>query len=572
MATVLNKALWRVQQIASDYWGGDRVFHSLGKNSHAVVLYDDEKSREEASRFSKAYPGFVVITYDMRSLDVAELRERLKRIKTLDAIIDATNNSGSKREFIFYLLYHLRENGVYLTTTPDAETSSARELINQLCAIQKKPGFDFTADSMPQKHHLPLISEPEGAVAQERLAAAIKNVRYEKGYVVIRRNLKYMLKARESSFTANFMAARELDWASETEHGAGGVLESKAALKLNLKRFQYRFPKRFTYPPLKLRVYENVIATRRQVLYRGNLMLPDTFRLNGLPYLRSVTTQDTNVDFVRNNFAKPKKKLSGAYYYLDTEFPGVYGHLVTEIVGRLWAWDIAKEQEPNLKVIMCKVGGKPDIASWMRVALNAYGIPNEDIVVLEQPTLLEKVYAPTPQFVNYEGGYVHPQILPVWERLRDNLLADATLEESPTKIFLGRAEGGDRECRNGSEVEALFENNGFTVLRPELYSLPDQAVLFNNATAIAGWGGSGQLTAILASGPKKRLVINPWSHHPINEYLISSIYGDEITYLYQEPETTKTTAEYPRGPFHSPYTFDFDRDGKMLKDFIQSAD
>jgi hypothetical protein len=35
------------------------------------------------------------------------------------------------------------------------------------------------------------------------------------------------------------------------------------------------------------------------------------------------------------------RKLSGQYYYLDGEYPKHFGHFMTEIIPRLYAWDAA---------------------------------------------------------------------------------------------------------------------------------------------------------------------------------------------------------------------------------------
>ena len=48
--------------------------------------------------------------------------------------------------------------------------------------------------------------------------------------------------------------------------------------------------------------------------------------------------------------------LLGPYFHIDGEIQGHFGHMITEQVSRLWAWEEAKRREPGLKALLLRRG------------------------------------------------------------------------------------------------------------------------------------------------------------------------------------------------------------------------
>lgn len=299
----------------------------------------------------------------------------------------------------------------------------------------------------------------------------------------------------------------------------------------------------------------------------GTLVLPDTFR-----HLLGKTLHNKNLTSVSDHFVLPpdtsmakKNYLRGEYFYLDTEYPGVYGHVTTEIISRLWAWNKAKTINPNLKVLVFPRAGEPDIPSYERLILSGYGISDDDIYVLTEPSTVESLVAATPMFSNPK--FANPQIKSVWKTIRDNLRSNT--QETPQKVFLTRPRGLARDCRNAAELEDMFESFGFTILRPETLPLGEQIDLFINAKVIAGYGGSALLNAVFSDKPKNVIIISPDTYNTANEYLISSTFGDYVHYFWCDADIQHKPEKWTWEAFQSPFVFNFDRDGENLRSLLK---
>ena len=84
---------------------------------------------------------------------------------------------------------------------------------------------------------------------------------------------------------------------------------------------------------------------------------------------------------------------------------------MTEVVSRLWGWDAAKREIPDLKAIFhvaLPERARPDRSS--SALFTAYGIAEEDIVWVNEPVWLSSVVSATPMWHNAVPHYVHPDI------------------------------------------------------------------------------------------------------------------------------------------------------------------
>jgi len=108
-----------------------------------------------------------------------------------------------------------------------------------------------------------------------------------------------------------------------------------------------------------------------------------------------------------------------------------------------------------------------------------------------------------------------------------------------------------------------------TVVRPERLSLRQQVDLFAAAEVVAGYGGSAMFNAVYARRPGRRIVIASESYVARNEWMIASLKGDDYHHFFCTPELTSPDGRWRPDQFHSPYTFDFARDGAALETLLK---
>jgi hypothetical protein len=108
-----------------------------------------------------------------------------------------------------------------------------------------------------------------------------------------------------------------------------------------------------SYPELHLREYTGRVGLVAQgLLVTDDLALPDSFRWHQQPDPRNPAAINANPDYLRVKVNDlPSETMAGTYYLLDNSFYGHFGHLMTEVVSKLWGWDLAKAEFPDLKAI-----------------------------------------------------------------------------------------------------------------------------------------------------------------------------------------------------------------------------
>ncbi|MGH1563826.1 glycosyltransferase family 61 protein [Mumia sp. DW29H23] len=322
-------------------------------------------------------------------------------------------------------------------------------------------------------------------------------------------------------------------------------------------------------PPRALRAYEDVVTYPRQLARQREFWLPDTFRHQHAPRLRhhGLVPSGDALTFMRPRWRPPgRRRWEGEpLFYLDSEFAGHFGHVTTEVVSRLWAWDEARAAHPDLRPLVSLRPGQTDVPAFELEILAAYGIDPESLVVqsgdeaLEVPLLL----AADPQFEN--PRYADLALADTWRRISDGLGA-VTSPLRAEKVFVSR--GGRRACLQAPQVERFFARRGFAVVRPEHYSYGEQVRLFEQARVVAGYGGSGLFTMMHA--PRAKVVIISGDGYVAqNEALIAAVNGSEVHYFWgrthkaaQDPRKRKTV-------FADDFSFDLRRHRKALRRAIR---
>jgi hypothetical protein len=206
---------------------------------------------------------------------------------------------------------------------------------------------------------------------------------------------------------------------------------SRAEFRSNRPAKVKAVPSQIQVPKLGLRGYNQVVCAPHQVVMADNLILPDSYR----HYIRKLGNHYLS-DLTRNftQYKRPLENpepLPGEYHFLASEYPQHFGHLMTEQVSRLWAWQEAKRAYPGLKALVSLRADGEKLHGLEASVFVAEGVPPEDIVGVEGAVRVETLLAPTPMFVN--PRYVHPDIVTVWRTIGKNLVSQAPDGRSPER-------------------------------------------------------------------------------------------------------------------------------------------
>ncbi len=384
------------------------------------------------------------------------------------------------------------------------------------------------------------------------LARAIESVRAEGRHLVVVNGAGDALpKLRELQLDE--LVVRRADLPVRTLRVIEGeTFASRCAFREVGSRVGPPPPTEYHAPAVPLREYRDALVLPGQVVSVGGLLTPDTFRHHLQRRLRNRHLTDEAPLFARlpNGTGEPVR-LPGSYFHLDNEERGHYGHLMTEQLSRVWAWEESKAADPDLRALV-GTNWRPEIQPYEYTIYAAAGIAAEDLVLIDGPVRVDRLVAPAPLLSNPE--FVHPRIRETWARVGDRLAAGAADGPRPPRIFCSRRLS-KRSCRNTPEVEELFREAGFAVIYPEDLPIPDQVATFRSAEVIAGFAGSGLFNLCFVDEPIRVITLRSESYVAQNEYLIAALLGHSIDSVVSVPDNRR---------FQSPFVFDLDREGRDL--------
>lgn len=488
----------------------------------------------------------------------------LQGLKRIDVIIEnGTRFKSLSIPGLDETVFYLRQGGLYASLSPESSFVSRHRTRDASYSLSAT-----LAQILRLKSKSTPFASPEGeANGLKELSLAVDGIVWNADTISVQKGQTHLYKLREHEATKTLNARYGSAWGTADVVHAGGSFESLARVVTNRRGHSDRFVGNLTHPALSVRTYKGATVRQGQVAAFDTMLLPDTFR-----HLLGKQLKNRNIPFTSDRFGRlpvletdaGDRFLPGYYYYLDTEHPNVYGHIPTEVVSRLWAWREAKRSHPELRALVAAQPGHDDIPGYERQILRAFGIRDGDVEVFHGQVQVENLLAATPMFSNPK--YVVPAIQEIWAELREGLRERST--SSSDRVFLTRPPGSVRQCRNSAQVEKVFSSYGFEIVSPELLPLGKQVELFASCKVIAGYGGSAMLNGIFSSGPSTRIVISSDTYTAANEYLISSIFGDDLHYYWCNADVQRS--EGRRKAFASSFAFDFDADGKRLIELLDT--
>jgi capsular polysaccharide biosynthesis protein len=492
----------------------------------------------------------------------AEISAIMKRTGAADLAIVLVSADGETHARLWErLFFFIKAEGAYVVL---------RESVT-------RPGADSPDGLLPRLLETVALqdgaaAEPDGSddgtatALKQELADTASRVVIDRGFLIVGKRHGHHLKVREAEADELLTArAGNTHLRVLTTLPAGELRSSTTVTSHPSSVPVHSLETTIQYPEMRLREYTGRVGLVAQsLLITEDAALPDSFRWHQQPDPVNPAAINASPDFVRVNPKDlPTDHLPGSYYLLDNSFFGHFGHLMTEVVSKLWGWDLAKAEFPDLKAIYRTRYDWERERLMGRRLFEAYGIAPDDIIRVDQPVWVDRMVGVTPMWHNALPHYVQPQIAAVWDRLTEGI--DPVEYDGARKIFVSRqADLKKRPCRNASEVEALFAAHGFDVVYPELLDLRAQAGLFRDAEVVAGFGGSALFNMLYCERLETLIVLNHESYTARNEHLYSLVKGCDVHYFWSDPDLRHPDGGWTETAFRSPWEFDFTRNREPL--------
>ena len=541
-----------------------------------VVLLCDEKVRAELMSYLQLFHGDRTLVLAETSPpdwqlgrwgarfvatpNPAVIQQAVTRFGPIDVVVDL--RTGTDAEHLTWwnqLFLHVREGGAYAVE---------RQRITERAAVDDGL-FAQLAKLLP--HVGSRRAEMAGLTNHEQeLALSASQVLVTTELVVVGKRMAHLLKLRDSNAT-QILNQREtglevtpLATLKATKVRTAGKLHTYGGGEAPVVDLDIEL----SVPELHLRRYRGRLGVcPGAIVVHDHTVLPDSFKWARQERLRNPRLVDVDPKFARLPAdRRPVEELEGSYYYLDHYNTGHFGHVMTELVAKLWGWDAAKAAVPDLKVLLReneRTADRPFPRMEERL-LTAYGVDPDDIVWVDRAVWVDSLVAATPMWHNAEPHYAHPDITRVWRRLREGFSGEAATDNR--RIFVSRPHGSstNRHCHNAEEVEGFFEERGFSVVHPEKLDLADQVETFAQAEVVAGFGGSAMFNVLFAEHAHSMIVLSHEAYDSRNEHLYAAVLGLDAHFFSSAPDLPHPEDGWSRESFQSPWSFDFARNGDEL--------
>lgn len=537
--------------------------------SRRVVILGDFESRALVTRLLDDFADDDVHVMSLNSLPEWELEARgvghqpverpsqvvwhLRLLGPIDILIDClpADEDGQLAMWDKTFL-HLRHRGVYALSTRSLDAAARASIVRR-----------WTDGQLAK----PRIREDAGSSRTNELDHAIQGVAIDNDWLMVLKGGHHYLKVREADATRVLNARSGDGTVTILARHPGGVLESTAPIISHTAAVPVNnLESRLEYPPSAIRAYTGPVGIGAKCLaFKERALLPESFRHPFGPNPKNAGTANIDADFARmQRRLVPKEHLPGTYFHLDSSNSGHFGHVMTEVLSRLWGWDEAKAANPDLKALFrIRYPDERDPVLEKRI-FSAYGIPEEDIVWADRPVWVDGLVGATPLWHNHAPFHANPRIADTWDRIRSALILPDL--DVPEKILVTRPPNTkNRDCRNIGAVEELFAEYGFTILRPETLDLTEQATIFARAKVIAGFGGSGLFNLMYAQQAEKLIFLNQEAYTARNEHLYSLVLDCETHYFWSTPEIPHPEGRWTEEAYFSPWSFDFERNEAELR-------
>jgi capsular polysaccharide biosynthesis protein len=506
-----------------------------------VAILGGQGAEGIAKLIRQCYPGTKINAVPTNCGDSA-LHVNLAVHGPYDAIIDAALDRSNPAQLYRDIFFHLRRGGQLGLAAPRTAPHDSQglwPLISRLIELKNARG-----DLSPENADEAALSE------------ATSRVVITENYLLATNGTASLAKLRESEI-AQVLDAMGDRIGTVLDDVKGETFQPENLIRDHRRETTIRQQHPLEVPTLALREYYDVMCLPGQVVIKDNLLLPESYRHFLYPRLVNHVTIEIAPRFAQVRLDKDKPtQLAGSYFHFDSEWPGHYGHVLSEQMSRLWGWEAAKARHPDLKVLLGKRPGASGVQSFEAAILDAVGVASADIMLVDGPVRVERLVAATPMFSMPD--YVSPRIAPIWNVIGLTVGAQADGRPLPKRFFCGRNKK-TRLCLNSDAVEEVFARAGFEILYPADLPFSSQVALFQQADVVAGYVGSALFTLCFCAEPKRVLMVAPEPYKGNNECLIAGVRGHEMDVFW-------SNANGPEQNSH--YYFDFEREGHCLREVL----
>jgi capsular polysaccharide biosynthesis protein len=237
-----------------------------------------------------------------------------------------------------------------------------------------------------------------------------------------------------------------------------------------------------------------------------------------------------------------ERRIDQPVYYLDCEFPDIYGHNLLEVWPQTWALPLL---------------GRTDLLFATSVRLRPYvlevlghlGVPPERIVAVTGPVRCARLLLPTPAVK--ARRYVHPVAHEVFARiaqLGEDAQAQRRARRHGPALYLSRRRVGTRTVTNEKDVQRACRQAGLEVFHPQLHDIATQLAVYARATELVGPGGSAMHNAVFCPPDVQALLLSSTAWFTVVDLLLAAG-RHRVGYVFGEPDDeqergTRTRADY----------------------------
>ncbi|MCD4526980.1 DUF563 domain-containing protein [Nocardioides sp. cx-173] len=480
----------------------------------------------------------------VRVVDATQTLPALHAALTVDGPYDLVVDLGGGpglAERLSQLLFHVRPGGVWAARVPQ----DAGPFLSHLEALRvRHPGGGGTpaerdADALAAS--IVGVERCEDVVHVRTAADALPKLTHRQ---------VHRLRRRLSGEVTSLFEREGFDW--DVAAPAASTAED------------WPVPTSYQAPPLSLRAYPEAQCWPRQGVVTARFVAPESSQRLGAGRLHNPSFTDLSPRFVERP-PVPRERLEGAWFHLDNQFRGHFGHALSEQVSLLWAWPRVLEEHPDARALVFDNRGNDTVAEWELQLLEAGGVDRDRVHLVRGPVVVERLLAASPMFSR--PAHLHPELRSTYDRIGAALAAAATPSvESHERIFLTRR--GRRGCHNLDQVEAEAERLGYTIVVPETLPLPEQVRLVREADVIAGLAGSNIFQIAFAGEPKRVVLVGSASYPAHNEFMMSALMGHSLTHVAGTPDVPAPPSGFSLRAFHSDFAIDFAREGVALREAL----
>lgn len=528
-----------------------------------------------------ASPQWAMATSSATLLTSTTLRQvhaRLKRIGPIDLLVDLLPTDEKVPGDVFRkVFFHLRPGGVYVLANrgfPD-ERAVGEEAVGAAAVGAAAVGGE-PASGAPGRVDL-LMRRPwvggnasRGSALDTELAASCARFFLDSSFLLVEKRQRHLLKVRDGEVKRLLAKRNTRDSVTILGTLPDGELECRGEVVSHSAGVAIRnLDLVMAYPELHIHHYRGRFGlVRNSLLYGDSTVLPGSFRYPLTKTLGNPRLIEVSADFSRVPAdLVPRNTLPGTFYHLDCWNTGHFGHVMTEVVSRLWGWHQAKEQIPELKVIFRRRQPDDPYPALEVNLFTAFGIDLSDIVWVDEPVWVESIVTATSMWQNGAPYYVHPEIQSTWERLRTGLVAHRP--GGPSRIFVSRRPTlKNRACRNIAAVEEVFARHGFSIVFPDELTFAEQATLFGGAEVVAGFAGSGLYNILYTNQLTAFIVLSHEAYTARYEHLYTMVLGCATDYFWSSPDVPHPVGGWSEQAYYSSWEFDFARNGSALEQVL----